>query len=139
MAAIEEFKQQDWVQLLTGGDTKTNEATKRHVDPNAAFPFEDDFSVGTIHGANATAKHSSPMVNKVVEILDNKDNVSILRTKTRATNQPNVLVGSQAASGSNTVVGPTAKTTQTKTDSRGLSDPTSAGPVGGAAGGPVGK
>jgi hypothetical protein len=139
MAAIEEFEQQDWAQLLTGGDTKTNGATKRHVDPNAAFPFEDDFSVGTIHGANATAKHSSPTVNKVVEILDDEDDVSVLTTKTRATNQPNVLVGSRAASGSNTIVGLTAETTQTKTNSGGSSDPASAGPVGGAAGGPVGK
>ncbi len=66
MTAIAEFKQQDWVQQLTEGDTIQG-TTKQHVDPNVAFPFQDDFSVGTIHGANAN-KAVTPTVNKVVEI-----------------------------------------------------------------------
>jgi hypothetical protein len=138
MAAIAEFKQQDWVQQLTGGGSKTHGAAKQHVDPNVAFPFDDDFSVGTIHGANAT-KSPPPEANEVVEIHNNEDDVSILTTKTRADDQPEVVVGTQAASGSNPVVGPTAAPTNTKTASGGSSDPTSSGPVGGAARGPVGK
>jgi hypothetical protein len=127
------------VQHLTGGGSTLHGTAKQHVDPNVAFPFKDDFSIGTIHGANATAKPSSPTVNKVVEIQDDKDNVSILMTKTRADNQSKVVVGSQAASGSNPVVGLTAKSTQTKPASRGSPDPASAGPAGGAAGGAGGN
>ncbi len=125
------------MQHLTGGGSTSHGAAKQHVDPNVAFPFEDDFSVGTIHGVYATAKPSSPTVNKVVEIEEDKDDVSILTTKTRADNQSKVIVGSQAASGSNPVVSPTAKSTQTKTASRGSLDPASAGPAGGAPGGRV--
>ncbi len=116
MAAIAEFEQQDWVQQLIGGGSKTNGAAKQHVDPNVAFPFDDNFSVGTIHGANAT-KSPPPEANEVVEIHDNEDDVSVLTTKTRADNQPEVVVGSRAASGSNSVVGPTAAPTDTKTAS----------------------
>ncbi len=53
-AAIAEFEQQDWVQQLTRGGKQTNGAAKQHIDPNVAFPFDNDFSVGTIHGANTT-------------------------------------------------------------------------------------
>ncbi len=67
MAAIKEFKQQDWVQQLTGGGSKTNGTAKQHVDPNAAFPFDNNFSVGTIHGVNAT-KPPTTEANEVVEI-----------------------------------------------------------------------
>ncbi len=52
MAAIAEFEQQDWVQQLTGGNMQNIGATKQHVDPNMAFPFDDDFSVGTICSAH---------------------------------------------------------------------------------------
>jgi hypothetical protein len=137
-AAIAEFEQQDWVQQLTGGGKQTNGAAKQHVDPNVAFPFDDNFSVGTIHGANA-AKQPTPVARAVVDIQDNEDNVSVLTTKTGADNQPEVVVGSRAPSGSNPVVGPNAAATQTKTASGGSSDPASAGPAGGAVGGPVGK
>jgi hypothetical protein len=139
MVAIAEFEQQDWVQQLTGGGSTSNMPARQHVDPNMAFPFEDDFSIGTIHGANANAKQSSPTVNEVVEIQDNKDEVSILTTKTIADNQSEVVVGSRVASGSNPVIGPTAKSIQTKTASRGSTDPASASPAGRVAGGPVGK
>jgi hypothetical protein len=30
--------------------------TKKHVDPNAAFPFQDDYLVRTIHGKNMAAQ-----------------------------------------------------------------------------------
>ncbi len=139
MAAIAEFEQQDWVQHLTGGGSTSHGAAKQHVDLNVAFPFIDNFSVGTINGANATAKPSSPTVNKVVEIQNDEDNVSVLMTKTRADNQSKVVVGSRAASGSNLVVGPTTKSTQTKTASGGSPDAASAGLAGGVAGGPGGE
>ena len=138
MAAIAELEQQDWVQQLTGGGKQNIGVTKQHVDPNVAFPFDDDLSVGTIHGANAT-KQPTPNAGAVVEIQDDKDDVSVLTTKTGADIQPEVVVGCQAPPGSNPVVGPTAAATQTKTTSGGSSDPTSAGPAGGALGGPVGK
>jgi hypothetical protein len=83
MAAIAEFEQQDWVQQLTGGGKETNGVAKQHVNPNVAFPFDDDFSVGNIHGANA-AKQPTPIASEVVEIQDNEDNVSVLTTKTKA-------------------------------------------------------
>ncbi len=51
MSAIAEFKHQDWVKLLLQ-DGNTQQPTKVHIDPNVAFPFQDDFSVGTIQGAN---------------------------------------------------------------------------------------
>jgi hypothetical protein len=137
MAAIAEFEQQDWVQQLTGGD-KQNIGAKQHVNPNVAFPFDDDFLVGTIHRANA-AKQPTPDARAVVEIQDDKDDVSVLTTKTGADIQPEVVVGCQAPPGSNPVVGPTATATQTETASRGSLDPTSAGPAGGAVGGPVGQ
>jgi hypothetical protein len=138
MAAIEEFEQQDWVQQLTEGGSKTNGTAKQHVDPNAAFPFDNNFSVGTIHGVNAT-KPPTTEANEVVEINNDEDDVSVLTTKTRADNQPEVVVGSRAAPGSNPVVGPAAAPNNTETASGGSSDPASSGPVGGAAGGPVGK
>ena len=138
MAAIEELEQQDWVQQLTGGGSKTNGRAKQHVNPNAAFPFDDDFSVGNIHWVNAT-KPPTTEANEVVEINNNKDNVSVLTTKTRVDNQPEVVVGSRAAPGSNPIVGAAAAPNDTKTASGGSLDPASSGPVGGAAGGPVGN
>jgi hypothetical protein len=126
------------VQQLTGGGSKTSGAAKQHVDLSVAFPFDDDFSVGTIHGEIAT-ESPPPEANEVVDIHDKEDDVSVLTTKTRADNQLEVVVGRRAASGSNPVVGPTAAPTNTKTASGGSSDPASSGPVGGAAGGPVGK
>ena len=91
----------------------------------------DNFSVKTIHGANA-AKQPTPTAVTVVDIQDDEDDVSILTTKTGADNQPEVVVGSRAPSGSNPVFGPTAAATQTETASGGSSDPASAGPAGGA-------
>jgi hypothetical protein len=55
-------------------------ATKKHVDPNVAFLFQDDFSVGTIHGANTKA--TIPSTSDIVEIQDNEDNINVLMTKT---------------------------------------------------------
>jgi hypothetical protein len=140
MAAIAKFEQQDWVQQLTGGNAMQS-TKQQHLDPNVVFSFGDDFLVGTIHGANTNtkAKVTSPDVNEVVEIQDDKDDVSVLTTRTAANNQSEVTVGSRVASGSDLAIGPTVKSTQTKTASGGSPDPASAGPAGGNAGGPNGK
>jgi hypothetical protein len=138
MAAIAEFEQQDWVQQLTGGNKPTNGGTKKYVDPNVAFPFDDDFSVGTIHGVNA-AKQTPPIASEVVEIHDDDDDVSAASTRPRADNQQTVVVGSRVATGPDPEVGPTAAPTQTETASWGSPDPASKGPAGGDAGGPVGQ
>jgi hypothetical protein len=81
MLAIAEFKQQDWVKLLSQ-DSETQKPTKVQVNRNVAFPFQDDFSVGTIHGANAKAAtpsaEATPIATEVVVIQDDKDNVVFL-------------------------------------------------------------
>ncbi len=85
MSAVAEFKQQDWVKLLSQ-DSGRRQPTNAHIDPNVAFPFQDEFFVGTIHRANQ--KTSTPgtaaaqTAAEVVEIQDNKDNVSVLTAKT---------------------------------------------------------
>jgi hypothetical protein len=117
----------------------TQGITNQHVDPNVAFPFQDNVLVGTIHGTNAN-KVATPNVNKTVDIQDNNDDdVSILRTKTTGDMQLEVVVGSQVASGSNPVSSPTADSTQPGSASGGLEDPSSIGPASGKVGGPNGK
>jgi hypothetical protein len=142
MSAIAEFKQQDWVKLLLQ-DSGAQQLTKAHIDPNVAFPFQDDFSVGTIRGANAKAATpstaASPTATEVVEIQDNKDNVSVLPAKTTSKAQSEVTIGSRVASGSNPVSGLTAVSTQPGAASRGLDDPASDGLASGAIGGPMGE
>jgi hypothetical protein len=142
MSAIKEFKWQDWVKLLLQ-DSGTQQPTKAHVNPNVAFPFQDGFSVGTIHGANAKASTPSaavaPTMTEVVEIQDNKDDVSVLTAKTNSKAQPKVAVGSRVASGSNPLSGPTPVSTQPGAASGESDDPASNGLAGGAIGGPIGK
>ncbi len=136
MAAIVEFEQQDWVQQLAQGSI-TQSMTRQHVKPNVAFPFQDDFSVGTIHGANTKAV--TPNVNKLVVIQDNKNNVSVLMTKTAEDTQTEVVGGSRVASGSNPISGLTADSTPPGVARRGSEDLTSVGPAGRADGGLAGK
>jgi hypothetical protein len=115
MSAIAEFEQQDWVKLLLQ-DNSTQQPKKAHVNPNVAFPFQDDFFVDTIHGTNAKAPTPStaaaPSATEVVEIQDDGDNISILSAKTASEAQSEVVVGSRVAFGSNPVSGPTANSTQ---------------------------
>jgi hypothetical protein len=124
-------------------DNSTQQPKKVHVDPNVAFPFQDNFSVGTIHGANAKAPTPStaaaPSGTVVVKIQDNRDDVCILSAKTASKAQSGVVVGSQVASGSNPISGSTANSTQPGAASGGSGDPASDGPAGGAVGGPRGK
>ncbi len=142
MLAITKFEQQDWVKLLSQ-DSGTQQQKKTHVNPNVAFPFQDDFLIGTIHGANmkTTTQETAaaPTTTEVVEIQDNNDNISVLTSKATSEGHSNVTVGSQVASGSNPISGPTAASTQSGTTSGGSKDPASAGPTGGDAGGSDGK
>ncbi len=136
MAAIAEFKQQDWVKQLAQ-DRIAQQATKKHMDPNVAFPFQDDFLVGTIHSANNKAV--TPNTNKVLEIQDNKDKVSILTTKTAGNTQLEDVVGSRVSLGSNPVRSPTTNSNPPGAASGESEDPTSAGPASRADGGLTGK
>jgi hypothetical protein len=137
MVAIADFKQQDWVKQLTQ-EENPRQPPKKHVNPNVAFPFQDDFLVGTIHGA--TTKATTPSTSDIVEIQDKEDNISVLMTKTASEAQSDVVVlGSQVASNPNPVSSPTANFTPPGATRDGLEDPTSASSGGRAIGGPTGK
>ena len=106
LAAIVEFEDQDWVKdiINVGTANEGTKKTKAYVDPNVAFPFADDFLVGTIHGANIpksapgrnakkttapsdSEDHSAlatPVTQgEIIQIFDDnkKDDVSVLTTK----------------------------------------------------------
>jgi hypothetical protein len=129
IAAIAEFERQDWLHdIVKAGAASTKENAKGYVNPNVAFPFEDNFSVRTIHGANVTkalpvpppetvAPERSPTTgtpgnqNAAIEIPDNDadDDISVLTTKmqdelvallVKARRQIHVFTGSWVASGS---------------------------------------
>jgi hypothetical protein len=142
MAVVAEFKQQDWVNLLSQ-DSGGRQPTKAHIDLNMAFPFQDDFYIGTIHKVNQ--KTSTPgtaaaqMVAEVIEIQDDEDKVSVLTAKTTSKVLTNVPVGSRFASGSIPLSSPTSIPTQPEAASGGSEDPASNGPAGRAVGGPRGK
>jgi hypothetical protein len=142
MSAIAEFEQQDWVKLLLQ-DGNAQQPTKAHVSPNVAFPFQDGFFVGTIHGASkkagAPSEAAAPSATEIMETQDNEDNVSILSTKTSSETQSDIIIGSRVASGSKPISGPTANSTQTGAASEGSEDPASDGPDGRAIGGPIDK
>ena len=127
--AIADFERQDWVQdIVKAGAASTKKNARRYVNPNVAFPFEENFSVGTIHRANVikppavpptetAAPDCPPMAgtsgnqNAAVEILDDNadDDVSVLTTKmqdelvallVKARRQIHASTGSWVASGS---------------------------------------
>ena len=114
-----------------------------HVNPNAAFPFQDNFSVGIIHGAKEktpTQDTAAALATaEIVEIKDNDNNVSVLTSKTTSKAQTNIAVGCRVATGSNPFSGPTANFTHSNTTTGGSKDSTIAGPASGASGGPDGK
>ncbi len=115
-----------------------------------AFPFQDDFLVGTIHGANTRPANSTNQQaantkgnNKgVIKILDDKDedDVSVLTTKTQdelvallwqARKQIfSATVGNQVASGSNLSPGsgPAAMHSQTNAGGQKFTSANSASP-----------
>jgi hypothetical protein len=112
----------------TGISPARREAQKAYANPNVAFPFEDNFSIGAIHGPNTPQPPVVPPANKAgpissrptetsnnqtatIEILDDdaEDNVSVLTTKTqeelvallvKARGQIHAPTGSRVASGS---------------------------------------
>jgi hypothetical protein len=131
MAATVEFEQQDWVKQLTQNRGE-HQPKKTHVNPNVAFPFQDDFSVGTIHEAKVTTptqNMAEPTTTAEVLEIDNVDNnVSVLTAKTTSEKHTDSAVGRRVASDSNPMNGSTAKPTQPRTVSRGSADPTGADP-----------
>jgi hypothetical protein len=81
MAGVYEFESLDWVKDIVQAESVS---TKKHVDPTAAFNFDEDFSVGTIHGKNDAA-HAAAAKKGATEITDlaDDDEVSILTAKTQ--------------------------------------------------------
>jgi hypothetical protein len=81
MAAVVEFENQNWVQDILQMISTSNKG-KTYADPNVAFPFQNNFLVGTIHSANTGANKSTlhqvggEQTNSkgAIEILDNEDN-----------------------------------------------------------------
>ncbi len=148
------FENQDWVKNLA--QANSSPPKKHFVNPNAAFPFQDDFSVGTIHGTNTKAQLREQGADEldVIEIVDNDNDVSVLTTKTKAKLLALLLqerqkrkstIGHWAASRTNPLVsGLTANTTPagaTRTApgaAVGLQIPTGASNEGRVDGGPVG-
>jgi hypothetical protein len=138
MTAVVEFKNQDWVQDILQASSAPG-VIKSYVNPNVAFPFQDNFLAGTIHGTNARPANSTNQQaentkgnNKgVIKILDNKDedNVSILTTKiqdklvallVQARKQIcSATVGSRVASGSNLPPGSSPAATHSQTNAGG--------------------
>ncbi len=80
MSAVFEFESLDWVKDIV--QAKHNSA-KKHVDPTAAFNFEDDFSVGTIHGKNNVihAATTGKGETTAIELSDNNQ-VCIIKSTT---------------------------------------------------------
>jgi hypothetical protein len=158
MSPIAEFEQLDWVKSLSQ-DNASSSNKKRHVDPNVAFPFQDNFSVGTIHGSNLAPTNSGvqPALLETIEIRDEDDDISVLTSKTSAdSGDPpplaeehgsNAAVGDRVVSGSNQtpVSGPTTNTTTAGANGDNPhASPAPTGPAGTSTpgrvdGGPVGK
>jgi hypothetical protein len=155
LSVVIQFENQDWVKNLAQADNSTPK--KNFVDPNLAFPFQDDFSVGTIHGTNMKppSKDKKEEDAEVIEIVDDDDDVSVLTTKTQdellalllqERQKSKSAIGRRAASGTDTLVsGPTADTTpagETGTAPVAAEEsqiPESTGKEGRVDGGPVGK
>jgi hypothetical protein len=138
MGEIAKFENQDWVQDIlkfTKDAPKAN--VKTYADSNVAFlfqdKFQDDFSIGTIHGTNATKQTATSSSMKAasashgsdgdtskdataIKIVDKdvEEHVSVLTTKTqdeltallvRARRQIHASIGSWIASGSSSSPG----------------------------------
>ena len=81
MSAVYEFESLDWLKNIVQTDRNLK---KKHVDPTAAFDFEDDFSVGTIHGKNDDIHTRKVGIDTaaVIDVADD-DEVSIISPKTQ--------------------------------------------------------
>jgi hypothetical protein len=155
LLAVIKFENQDWVKKLTQADT--NPPPKKFIGPKGAFPFQDDFSVGTIHGANMKppSKDQGAKEAKAIQIADDNDDVSVLTTKTQdkllalllqERRKSKSAIGCRAASGTNLLVsGPTANATPAGATgtapiaAEGSQIPPSTGNEGRVDGGPVSK
>ena len=69
MSAVYKFKSLDWVKNIVQAN---HNLAKKHVDPTAAFNFEEDFSVGTIHGKN-NAIHAQKIGKEATEVIELTD------------------------------------------------------------------
>ena len=119
MAGVYKFESLDWAKEIVQVESNT---TKKHVDPTAAFNFDKDFSVGTIHGKNdaAHAAAAKKGATKITDLADD-DKVSILLPKPQDdTGTPATLercggtcsTGDWVGPGSSPpVIGPTANAT----------------------------
>ncbi len=118
---IIKFENQDWVKNLA--QANSSPPKKHFFNPNAAFPFQDDFSIGTKHGTNAKApsREQGADESDVIKIIDDGDDVSVLTTKTQdkllalllpERQKRKSTISHRAASETNPLVsGPTANTT----------------------------
>ncbi len=142
MSAVYEFQSLDWVQNIIQADSYSK---KKHVDPMAAFNFEDDFSVGTIHGRNDAIppRKAGVGATEAIEIINN-DDVSVISSKT----QDNLAAagGIRAASGSTPPVislpaeaTPAGATRSAPVAAEGSLIPSGIGQVGSVDGGPGGE
>jgi hypothetical protein len=155
LLAVIEFKSEGWVKNLT--QANANPPKKHFADPNAAFPFQDNFFVGTIHGTNTKPPSKNQGTEKaaVINIINNYNNFSILTMKTQdellalllqERRKSKSAIGRQAASGADPlVIGPTTNTTPAGATgtapvaAEGSQIPPSTGNKGRVDGGPVGK
>jgi hypothetical protein len=121
LSAVIEFENQDWVKDLAQATNTIHK--KNYINPNAAFPFQDNFSVGTIHGTNMKppSKDKSAEEGNVIKIIEDYNNVSVLTSKTQdellaillqERQKSKLATGRRAFSGTNPIVsGPTANAT----------------------------
>jgi hypothetical protein len=148
------FKNQDWFKNLAQADSSPPK--KHFVNPNAAFPFQDDFSIGMIHGTNTKvpSREQGADESDVIEIFDDGNDVSVLTRKTQdkllalflqERQKRKSAISHRAASGTNLLVsGPTANTTPAGATGTapvaavGLQIPTGTSNKGRVNGGPVG-
>jgi hypothetical protein len=155
LLVVIEFKSQDRVKNLT--QANANPPKKKFADPDVAFPFQDDFSAGTIHGTNMKLplKDQGAEKAKVIKVVNNNDDVSILTTKTQdellalllqERQKSKSAIGCRTASGTNPLVSrPTANATPDEATgtapitAEGSQIPLSTGNKGRVDGGPVGK
>ncbi len=119
--AVIKFESQDWVKNFA--QANANPPKKQFADPNAAFLFQDNFSMGTINGTNLKppSKDQGAKKAKVIKIANNDNDISILTMKTQdkllalllqERQKSKSAIGRRAASGTNPLVsGPTANAT----------------------------
>ncbi len=86
LSAVMELENQGWAKNIAQAD-QTN-VKKKHVNPNAVFPLQDDFLVGAIHGKNKAVQPKDQVegtgakdATKVIKIPKNNKEISVLTSK----------------------------------------------------------